>query len=131
MKKKKVMFIDQLIDKELKILLSWKFIKAINSSPKNGSEPKWFKKLRGNITESNNFILKSSWKHLPWTETVNAHSSSISNDRRIKEWYCRLTKDNNIYWGKIAKKEKRNIFINHYNITNTDPENSLLTLCRS
>jgi hypothetical protein len=46
MKKKKVMFIDQLIDKELKILLSWKFIKAINSSPKNGPEPKWFKKLR-------------------------------------------------------------------------------------
>ena len=85
MKKKKVMFIDQLIDKELKILLSWKFIKAINSSPKNGPEPKWFKKLRENITESNNFILKSSWKHLPWTETVNTHSSSISNNGRIKE----------------------------------------------
>ena len=60
MKKKKVMFIDQLINKELKILLSWKFIKAINSSPKNGPEPKLFKKLRENITESNNFILKSS-----------------------------------------------------------------------
>ena len=39
--------------------------------------------------------------------------------------------DDNIYWGKIAKKEKRNIFINHYNIANTGPENSSLTLYHS
>ena len=82
---RKLMFIDQLIDDELKVLLPWKIIKVSNSNNRNGPEPNWYKELRIKITENNNFILNSTWRSLSWIHTNNIHCKPISTDGRIKE----------------------------------------------
>jgi ribonuclease HI/endonuclease/exonuclease/phosphatase family metal-dependent hydrolase len=129
MRRRNIMFIDQLIDAEQGIMLSWKLTRLTNSNTRKGPEPKWHKRLRSNITSNNSFILDPIWKSLPWLHLSNIRCSKASNDGRIKEWCCKLNDEDKITWGKIEKKNFTNVTIRHYNIRNTRPETAELTIC--
>lgn len=131
LKKRKLMYIDQLIDSELGILLSWNLVKAMDFQSRRGPEPNWYKTLRQKITVNNNFLLNSNWRTLSWQDITNVRCSPISQDKRIKEWCCKLSSENKIIWGKIIKKEGNIAIFNHYEIKNTKPEISELTICKS
>ena len=126
---RKLIYINQLIDKELGILLSWKITKITNTDNRKGPEPKWYKILRQNITNNNGLLLNSNWKSLPWQDIQNIKGSKISEDKRIKEWYCKLNDKDKVLWGKIIKKEGKTSIISHYNIKNKGAEMAELSQC--
>ena len=45
LRKRQLMFIDQIIDTELKTLLKWDLIKTLNESSRKGPRPLWFKTI--------------------------------------------------------------------------------------
>ena len=50
LKKRQLMYIDQLINTDLKILFKWNFIKILGKVSKRGPEPLWYKRIQEKIT---------------------------------------------------------------------------------
>jgi len=59
LEKRQLIFIDQLIDAELGILLNWSLIKTIYPGPNKRRTPGWYELLKNNITD-NGYRLKNS-----------------------------------------------------------------------
>ena len=71
------MFVDQLIDTDLKILLKWSFIKIIGKASRRGPEPTWYKKISERLT-INGIKLKQIWDNLPWIKNNLAFNNEIT-----------------------------------------------------
>src|SRR6185369_7154382 len=56
LRKKRLMYIDQLIDAELNILLDWNFIKTFAAGSSKGRSPTWFIMLKEKITTNNKHL---------------------------------------------------------------------------
>ena len=78
------MFIDQLIDTDLKTLLKWSFIKMLGKVSRRGSEPLWYKTIGEKLT-TNGTKLKQNWDNLSWEEKNMTFDNKITMDKRKKE----------------------------------------------
>ena len=58
------MFINQLIDTDLKTMLRWRFIKIVGKESRRGPESIWYKTIIGKLT-TNGVKLKQNWEDLP------------------------------------------------------------------
>ena len=65
LKKRQLMYIDQLIDTDLKILFKWNFIKILDKVSKRGPEPLWYKRIQEKIT-TNGTKIRQEWSSIPW-----------------------------------------------------------------
>jgi ribonuclease HI/endonuclease/exonuclease/phosphatase family metal-dependent hydrolase len=129
LRKRQLMFIDQLIDTDLKILLNWNFIKMLGKVSRRGPEPQWYKIIGEKLT-TNGTKLKPNWGDLPWEENNRIFGDIITSDKRKKEWCCSLDKNDNVVWGRTYKKENNEIIVKHYISKNKKKEGTELTQCQ-
>ena len=98
------MFIDQLIDTDLKTMLRQKFIKIVEKKSRRGPEPIWYKTIVKKLT-TNGVKLKQNWEDLPWIKNNLAFNGVITRDKRKKEWCCSLDRNNNVAQRRIQEKK--------------------------
>ena len=87
------MFIDQIIDRNLDTVLSWKIIQLINRTT-GGPVQKCYTKIKDIITNGTN-ILKKDWENLSQEKQhYNFLSNKEEQDKRKVNWYLKVNKDN-------------------------------------
>ena len=83
---KNIMYIDQVLNKELSSILSWNFIQLLNNSTK-GPKPFWYKDIREKLTTETG-TLKKHWTNLPWkSQNTKFISQKQELDGRKINWY--------------------------------------------
>ena len=133
LKNNNIMFVDQIIDKELKVILNWRIIQTINNREK-GPIPKWYKWLKSQVAEEKG-NLKTNWNDWQWTdqhrEFFNLHQER--DDRKINwiTWRDKKSTDT-IMWGKgKGNLNKPSNTIQHYQlITSNESRHSKLIKCQ-
>jgi hypothetical protein len=127
------MYIDQLIDTELNILLDWNFIKTIAAGSSKGRPPVWFKILKEKITTNNRYLLNNSPNTIPQINGSLKLYNNITKDKHIKKWCFFKDEYDQIQWGKIKEKgnpSKSLTTIFHYISTTSGPEHTTFTTCQ-
>jgi ribonuclease HI len=132
LKNNNIMFVDQIIDKELKVILDWRIIQTINNREK-GPIPKWYKWLKSRIAEEKG-ILKTNWTNWQWTDQHREFFSPHQerDDRKINWIAWRDKKSDTIIWGKgKGTLNKPSNTIQHYQLTTSnEPGYSKLIKCQ-
>src|SRR5438552_4936109 len=123
------MFIDQLIDTDLKTMLKWKFIKIVGKESRRGPKPIWYKTIVKKLT-TNGVKLKQNWEDLTWIKNNLAFNGEITRDKRKKEWCCSLDRNNNVVWGRIQEKRGGEITVKHYISKDGGNESTKFTQCQ-
>jgi hypothetical protein len=85
LKNNNIMFLDQIIDKELKVILHWRIIQTIYNRGK-GPIPKWYKLSKDHVAEEKG-SLKTNWQNWTWTDQHRKFFSLLQeNDNRKTNW---------------------------------------------
>src|SRR5215210_770493 len=117
LKNNELMFIDQLIDSENKVLLNWRMIQILQHTMK-GPTPNWYNEVKNKITNTGTYNLQDPWTNFPWKDQhIQVISPPENQDRRFKNWYIWQESTNNkqICWGKgKGTIPKSNITLVHY-----------------
>ena len=133
-----IMFIDQIIDQDNKLLLDWQVLLSLTNNNYKGRPPTWYQLIKERIiNENDNNKLNTNFDHLIYTNNHHTWTNQISEDNRVKEWIVSYMPNQETAWGKILNKNiqstdknKNTITISHH-ITNTGTNNNtVLTPCQ-
>ena len=107
LRKRKIMYVDQILNKELNSILSWNFIQLLGNSIK-GSKPSWYKETKNKIATRTD-ILKSQWKNLPWKDQEYKFiSNRQETDGKRDNWYIIIDEENPEVFTWIREKGRLN-----------------------
>jgi hypothetical protein len=86
LKRHKIIYIDQIVNKELKSIMEWPFIQLLTRCTK-GRMPGWYKYIRSK-TSTGTGLLQKQWANLQWMDqTQDFISQSQEQDGRKVNWY--------------------------------------------
>jgi ribonuclease HI len=89
---RKIMFVDQVLNRELNTILSWNFIQLLGGSNK-GPTPQWYSEVKGVLVNKTG-ILKAQWTNLPWKDQKLLFLSKKQEpDGRKTNWYLLVDKE--------------------------------------
>ena len=133
-----IMFIDQIIDQDNKLLLDWQVLLSLTNENNKGHPPIWYQLIKEKITTPKiNNELNINFDHLNYTNNHHTWTNQISKDNRTKEWIASYTSDQKTTWGKVLNKnihdmdqKKNTITISHHTIDTTTNHNTKLTPCQ-
>jgi hypothetical protein len=115
-------------------IYDWRFIQLIQEKKKDPI-PYWYKLLKEKITIPTKENLKTIWKNFSWLLFEPLIFKKLAPmDRRKKEWYCGLTEEGKIIWGKTHNKSLSDI-TNRINLSHYKSKqdflinNTILTPC--
>jgi len=90
---RRIMYADQVLNKETNTVLNWNFIQLIGGSCK-GPKPQWYKDMLRKLTTDTG-ILKRQWADLPWLDqNRNFLSQHQETDGRRANWYIVVDRKN-------------------------------------
>ena len=93
LKGRKIMYIDQILNKKLNGILSWNFIQLLSKSCK-GPKPQWYRDIKEKLTNKAG-ILKNQWTNLPWKDQKPVFlSKKQETDGRKTNWYILVDREN-------------------------------------
>ena len=84
MRKRGIMFLDQIVDAESDLLYSWDYIKVITGTSQKGPIPTWFKEIEKKITFGGSRIAINGNERISWLPNNHKISEDISTDKRKK-----------------------------------------------
>ena len=134
LKKREIMFVDQLVDKETYTLTSWNYIKVTNGIYGKGPTPLWYKKIKQIICKHDDSRLNTPWQNKQWTTPTPKMFNELTEDKRKKEWCCSLDKTSNrIIWGKVieSSSDGKTLIAKHFTSSNGGKKDlTILTQCQ-
>jgi hypothetical protein len=121
-----LIYLNQLLDTKGERLITWQQFKTYQNQSSKGKKAEWFKAIETKVlnrTESRE--VKEQFK----TDRCNTQAMKIkwgtlSKDRRKKEWIIHSATENR-QMGKIVKKKKKKLLIEHWQMHNI--ETNLIT----
>jgi ribonuclease HI len=107
LRKRKIMYVDQILNKELDSILSWNFVQLLGNSTK-GPKPSWYKETRNKIATRTD-VLKSQWINLPWKDQEHEILSNRQEaDGRRNNWYIIVDEENPELFTWVREKGRLN-----------------------
>src|SRR5271170_2314708 len=119
--KANLMFIDQLIDKNNKLIISWQILTSLLGKNNKGRIPNWYTEAKKEITIKESNKLNSIYENLNFVSNYYTWINNIILDKRIKDWTVTLFDNQKVIWSKITEKGNKNkqlkkVIISHYTI---------------
>ncbi|CAG8443915.1 1425_t:CDS:2, partial [Dentiscutata heterogama] len=127
-----IFILEQLLTREGDKLITWKQLRKIRGLKKRGRKPSWFKSIELEVlTESSSREIKGKYKvAAPNQQAIAYNYVRISQDRRKREWIV-FEKDKSIEIGKVIKKKRKCIDVEHWQIIKENREgDTIIEKCK-
>jgi hypothetical protein len=118
-----LIYLNQLIDTKGERLITWQQLKSYQGLSSKGKKAEWFKviELAVLIRPESREIRKQYRTIRQNTQAMQIRWECISEDKRRKEWIIHGAQ-NNRQLGKIVKKKKKKILIEHWQMQSKEGE---------
>ena len=109
-----LIYLNQLLDIEGRRLVTWQQLKNYQKQSSKGKKAEWFKAIEiKELERSESREIKRLFKTNEHnTQAIRVEWEQMSEDRRKKEWIIYSGQDNK-QLGKIVKKKKKKILVEH------------------
>jgi len=122
-----IFMLEQLISREGNILLTWQQVRDIRGLKSKGRKPNWFKIIEEKVLCNNNARkIKEVYRVIAPNQNALIYTKQrISPDKRKKEWII-SEKEKSIVLGRVIKKDRKHICLEHWQIEATSKEENTI-----